>query len=430
MTPRFALPDEVAVNWRRSQGHRRWLGGEGDRLLSFYERSVADLDGGGFFWLDGSGRPEPREPKHLWINARMVHVFCLAHLNGRPGAATLADHGLRYLEHGLRDEEDGGWFSSVGPSGPTDATKQAYGHAFVLLAACSAVQAGARGGPRLLEEVATVVDERFWDEADGCCVDRWDRQWRHADPYRGQNANMHMTEAFLAAAEATGERHYLRRAERIAERLIQDITAGNDGRLPEHFDRSWRPELEYNRDHPDDLFRPYGSTVGHWFEWARLLAMLHATPVGQPWMLDSAKTMFALAVAEGWDADRGGILLSVDWRGQPLNEDRYHWPVAEAIGAASSLAAVTADPQYEGWYQVFWDYAATYLIDHRGGSWHHQLDPANRPSSTVWRGKPDLYHAYQATLAATTPPGVGFAAALRSPPDAVRPQTPPRTDPS
>ncbi|MDQ2781543.1 MAG: AGE family epimerase/isomerase, partial [Actinomycetota bacterium] len=32
------------------------------------------------------------------------------------------------------------------------------------------------------------------------------------------------------------------------------------------------------------------------------------------------------------------------------------------------------------------------------GSWHHELDEQNHPSSNVWEGKPDVYHAYQAML--------------------------------
>ena len=39
-----------------------------------------------------------------------------------------------------------------------------------------------------------------------------------------------------------------------------------------------------------------------------------------------------------------------------------------------------------------------YFVDETRGSWRHELDPRNRPSSHVWEGKPDVYHAYQAML--------------------------------
>jgi mannose/cellobiose epimerase-like protein (N-acyl-D-glucosamine 2-epimerase family) len=38
------------------------------------------------------------------------------------------------------------------------------------------------------------------------------------------------------------------------------------------------------------------------------------------------------------------------------------------------------------------------------GSWHHELDPDNRPASAIWPGKPDVYHAYQAVLLTLLPP--------------------------
>ncbi|MFC7574860.1 AGE family epimerase/isomerase [Klenkia terrae] len=47
-----------------------------------------------------------------------------------------------------------------------------------------------------------------------------------------------------------------------------------DWRLPEHHDADWTALPEFNRDRPADPFRPYGVTVGHQFEWARLVAHL------------------------------------------------------------------------------------------------------------------------------------------------------------
>jgi hypothetical protein len=75
-----------------------------------------------------------------------------------------------------------------------------------------------------------------------------------------------------------------------------------------------------------------------------------------------------------------------------------HWVAAEAIGAAAALHHRTGDQQYARWYDTFWDYATRYLLDLVDGSWRHELDHANQPAATVWPGKPDLYHAVQATL--------------------------------
>jgi sulfoquinovose isomerase len=398
--------------WLDRPGHRLWLGGEGNRLLGFYQWAALE-PAGGFRWLAADGVPLPGANRELWLNARMVHVFGLAHLLGRPGAAQMVEHGLDYLHGPARDPEHGGWFWSIDDADrPVDDSKQAYGHAFVLLAASTAVLAGWHSARPLLDEVAALISEKFWDEDAGLCRDTYDRGWEQLAPYRGQNANMHMTEAYLAAAAATSNPELLARAARIAHRLIRGFAAGNNWRLPEHYDADWRPVLDYNRADPDNLFRPFGSMVGHWFEWARLLVQLHATDAGEDWMLDAASKLFLRGLEDGWDTAGTGLIFSVDFTGNPINDHRYHWVVAEAIGAAALLWRVTGEPLYDSWYQRFWGFADRFLLDRRDGSWHHELDGENQPTELVWRGKPDVYHAYQATLFASLDPRSGLAADL------------------
>ncbi len=93
--------------------------------------------------------------------------------------------------------------------------------------------------------------------------------------------------------------------------------------------------------------------------------------------------------------------------------DRLHWAVAEAIGAAAALHSVTGEPRYEHWYRRFWDYAAEHLID-AGGGWWHELDERHEPSERTWSGKPDVYHALQATLLPSLPVAPSVAGALRA----------------
>lgn len=400
--------------WLTSPAHRHWLQGETDRLLAFYEHHLIDPSGG-YHWLGSDGLPLPDQPKYLWLTGRMVHCFAIAELLGRPGARRIVEHGLSFLDEHLRDREHGGWYWSVGPDGPVDDVKDSYGHAFVLLAASSAAQAGHPAAVRLLDDVAAVIDEHFWEKAPGLFAERYRRDWTDPEPYRGANSNMHMTEAHLAAAEATGERLFVDRASSAVERIIGEFVPRNDWRLPEHYDAGWRVLADYNRDQPHNQFRPFGSTVGHWLEWARLLVQLStAHPEGRSWMVESAGTLFDKAISEGWDAVGGGFVFTVDRDGRPADRDRYHWVVTEAIGAAATLHQVTKDRSYERWYRRFWDYGHHHFIDHDRGGWHHQLGPDHRQANHVWQGKPDLYHALQASLVARLPAGDGFAAALRA----------------
>lgn len=403
------------MTWLSSTAHHRWLESETDRLLAF-GRS-ARLPDGGFGWLDDAGRPEPGRPTELWITCRMTHVNALGSLLGRPGCGALVDHGLAALSGRFRDTEHGGWYAAVGPDGPVDTTKGAYPHAFVVLAAASAAAAGRTGADALLGEALDVSLGRFWDDEVGMVVESWDRSFTQLEAYRGANANMHTVEAYLAAADVTGDRAWLDRAARITARVVHGFARGNAWRVPEHFDPQWRPLLEYNADAPAHPFRPYGATIGHWLEWSRLAlhvrAALAARGTETPdWMVEDAAALFDAAVAEGWDVDGApGFVYTVDWSGRPVVRERMHWVLCEALGAAAALHAVTGESRYDDWYRTWWDHAAEVFLD-RGGSWWHEVDTSNLVSRTVWSGKPDTYHAVQATLIPRLPLSPVLAPAL------------------
>jgi sulfoquinovose isomerase len=393
--------------------HGDWLEGEAQRLLRF--GAASRHPEGGFAWLDERGRPELDRDVELWITCRMTHVFALGALLDVPGAADLVDHGVEALQGRLRDRRYGGWYAAVGKQGPSATHKGAYEHAFVVLAASSAAVAKRPGAQQLLDDSLTVQERRFWDDRHGAVVDVWNRDFTELEAYRGANANMHTVEAYLAAADAAGDRLWLERARRIVDRFLG--VAGDHGwRLPEHFDPRWEPMLDYNSDEPAHPFRPYGATVGHALEWARLSLHVWAAEGGAAEELrDRAAALFERAVADGWKADgEPGFVYTTDWDGRPVVASRLHWVVTEAINTAAALYLATAEERYASWYRTWWEYAERYLLDLEGGSWHHELDPQNRPAASVWSGKPDVYHALQATLMPRLPLAPSLATSLAS----------------
>jgi mannose/cellobiose epimerase-like protein (N-acyl-D-glucosamine 2-epimerase family) len=200
----------------------------------------------------------------------------------------------------------------------------------------------------------------------------------------------------------------------IAHRVALEFAEPHSWRIPEHFDSHWHAEFEHNRDRPDDQFQPYGATVGHGLEWSRLLLHLEASQADPPdWLLPAAKGLFDRAVADGWAVDGAfGFVYTTDWDGTPVVRDRMHWVVAEAIAAAAALRTRTGDDHYAELAATWWAYAERYLFDRTYGSWHHQLDANNQVTDTVWPGKPDLYHAVQATIIPRLPLAPSMATAL------------------
>lgn len=393
-----------------SPGSVEWRHARRDQLFGVAAHARRNV---GFGWLDDHGNDDPAHGLELWINARMTYVFSIATLLGTPGAADLAAHGVRALATVLHDDEHGGWSDEVAPDGSVpDHGKRCYGHAFVLLAGASATSAGITGAAELFAEAQQVHATRFWDADAGRCVEEWSRDWSQTDDYRGANANMHTVEAYLFTADATGDSIWLERAELICQQIIDVTARAHDWRLPEHFDRDWKPLLDLNRDSPDDPFKPFGATPGHAFEWARLLMQLDAAiDDGRPWRAEAAEQLFARAVDDALDAEAPLLPYTTGWDGIPIVTERFHWVVAEAVQAAEVLAVATGRATYTGLAQRWWSEIAEHIID-SDGSWRHELSPTLTPSSRTWRGRPDAYHGLNALTCADLPLSPTAASAL------------------
>lgn len=387
-----------------------------ENLLSFGHR-FPSLQGGSYY-LGDDGTPWTDRPRETWITCRMVHVYSIGMFLGHENSAELADAGLRGIRGELHDTEHGGWYAGLRSDGTILPNKQCYAHAFVILAASSAYLAGREGAKELLDEALTLFDERFWDEEAGLTCDTWNTEFTVLDPYRGINANMHTVEAFLAAADALGDDTYRRRAGRIIEHVIQ-WAKDNDWRIPEHFTSEWVPDLECNKEKPDDPFKPYGATPGHGLEWSRLIIQwaAFAREQREKWneYRNAAEQLYKRAVTDAWNCDGApGIVYTTDWKGKPVVHDRMHWTLAEAINTAAVLYRVTGNAAYAIDYAEYMEYLDEKVLDHVNGSWFHQLDRNNQVKGTVWPGKSDLYHALQATLIPYCDVDVSVAAAVKA----------------
>ncbi len=381
--------------------HRHWMHGEAKRLIAMVQHSALN-PAGGFFPLDDTGHPLPPKAgqsgveRLLHDTTRTVHCFCVAHLLGTPGADRMIDHGMAFLWKQHRDAKNGGYFWGVDDETAINPSKQAYGHGFVLLAASSAKIVGHPDADRLLADVTEVLMTRFWEKHPGATSEEYAADWQEISDYRGQNSNMHLTEAVMAAFEATGERAYLEMGESIASLIIDRHARQQGWRVAEHFTKDWQVDLDFAGD---PMFRPAGTTPGHALEWSRLLVQLWQLGGRKhDWLPEAAKALFLNTVKIGWDNGIGGFYYTLDWNDRPDQADRFWWPCAEGIAAASVIGSIDPDPRFEEWYRRILGFTDNHLIDHVNGGWFPELGPDLKPLSRVFVGKPDLYHALQACL--------------------------------
>ena len=396
--------------------NREFLRVNAERILYFGHRFASP--GGGSYYLGDDGTPWKERPRETWITSRMCHVYCLGSFLDHPGSEELADAALKGLKGELHDAVNGGWYSGLTADNDILPGKACYAHAFVILAASSAVLAGRPGAGELLEEALALYDKRFWNEEEGLSCDTWNTEFTELDSYRGLNANMHTVEAFLAAADVTGDEKYRARAGRIIDHVL-GWAEGNGWRIPEHYSSDWVPDLECNSDKKDDQFKPYGATPGHGIEWSRLITQWALSTYGgdrdkAAKYIEAAENLFNRAVSDAWYSDGApGIVYTTDWEGRPVVHDRMHWTLAEAINTSACLYHVTGREKYADRSAQFMQYLDEKVIDHKNGSWFHQLDSSNEVLDTVWPGKSDLYHALQAMLIPCYAADLSIAPAVR-----------------
>lgn len=371
------------------------------RTMAFYHPRCIDPAGGFFHYFKDDGTVYNAGHRHLVSSTRFVFNYAMACREFGNDAALkqqyldAVHHGLRYLREVHRNPDSGGYAWTLRDGVVEDATNHCYGVAFVLLAYASALKAGVEDARGWMDETWRLLEHRFWDEAAGLYRDEADADWNFSD-YRGQNANMHMCEAMLAALEASGERRYLDRALLLADHMTRRQAARAGGLVWEHYDADWNVDWNYHLDDPRHLFRPWGFQPGHQTEWAKLLMILdrHADA---DWLLPTARHLFDTALARSWDERRGGMyygfapesLRKPGMDGEPIDggnafvcdDDKYFWVQAESLAAAALLATRTGDARYWDWYDRLWTYCWGHFVDHSHGAWYRILDADNRKYS-------------------------------------------------
>jgi mannose/cellobiose epimerase-like protein (N-acyl-D-glucosamine 2-epimerase family) len=359
-----------------------FLRGHIAQTMAFYHPRAIDPAGGFFHYFRDDGTIYDRSHRHLVSSARFVFNYALAAIEFEDqGYLDAARQGLRYLHEVHRDAASGGYAWTLRDGEPEDRTNHAYGAAFVLLACASARRAGIAEATPWMDETWDLLERHYWDADAGLYRDEADARWNFSD-YRGQNANMHLCEALLAAYQASDEPRYLDRALTLADNMTRRQAAKAGGLVWEHYDVHWNVDWDYHRDDPKHLFRPWGFQPGHQTEWAKLLLILESLLLErgreERWLLPTAMHLFDTALARAWDETHGGICYGFAPDGTVCDDDKYFWVQAESLAAAALLHARTGLAQYDAWYERLWTYAWQHFIDHRHGAWYRILTRDNR----------------------------------------------------
>jgi mannose/cellobiose epimerase-like protein (N-acyl-D-glucosamine 2-epimerase family) len=270
--------------------------------------------------------------RRLRVVTRQIIVFAEAARLGdaglpperRAAALEAVSLGLAFLDRFARTSSGGyAWrFDLTGTV--TDARHDAYDHAFVLLALATAYRVLPSSALRV--EVQSL--DRFLQER---LRHRGLAYLEGLPPSlpRRQNPQMHLVEAYLAAAEALDEPEFLDRADELVEVFLSHLFQWHEGALPEFFDDRLIPLRDAGR---------FVVEPGHHAEWVWLLdwheALCRRYQRLPPRESHSAvRALLHFLDTHGLHPQTGALLDEVWSDGAPRATGGRLWPQTERLKA-------------------------------------------------------------------------------------------------
>ncbi|MGI4860827.1 MAG: AGE family epimerase/isomerase [Janthinobacterium lividum] len=248
--------------------------------------------------------------------ARQLYVFSVA------GDRQHADRLFGGLEDRFVDAGHGGVYYSVdGDSDgqPLETDKDLYTHAFIIFACAVYYERfGEARAKRLIDHTSDVIDASFArDTLTGLPHAAMSRDFKDVRTPPRQNPLMHLTEAYLAAWQATGESRF--------DDALSQLLRG----MADHFvDARSGCVMELACAQADNWIEP-----GHQFEWF-YLCRHGAHPAFAATGLDAALTRaFRFAQEFGVDDATGGVAAALAPSGLMQDDSQRIWAQTEYLRA-------------------------------------------------------------------------------------------------
>ena len=369
----------MAVEIRTREAIRSWMF---DQALPFWAAHGLDREHGGYVeQLNLDGSDASVDFKRTRVAGRQVYVFSHAATMGWNASSQLAETGIAFLTERAWLGPDKGFARLTTRDGRVlDPTADLYDLAFVLFA--FSWRHRAMKDQHSLTWMHRTLDfiEQHMRHPGGLGF------WHQLPPqgFRLQNPHMHLTEACLAAFEATGEQRFADHAKALVKLFQTKFFDAASGTLAEYFNDDWsRADGEDGR-----VTEP-----GHQLEWA--------------WILNSARKLLgidtaaeiratiAFAERHGVDQRTAVTYNSVRDDGMAIDRGSRTWPNTERLKAAVALYeldGVDPAPVIDSTVELL---LQRYLSDEPPGTWIDAFDEKGESESKTIPAS-TLYHVFLA----------------------------------
>ena len=258
--------------------------------------------------------PLPAQRYRAMACARQLFVFSQA------GDAAHAQVLFDSLVRTFQDTHHGGWFYSVDAQGtPLDTTKDLYTHAFVVFACAEyGRHSGNRDALKVVHNTSALIQSQFAAEGDLFNA-ALSADFGSVTGTPIQNPLMHLTEAWLAACEATRDNVFGAALRRLATAVARHFVHEPTGCI-----------AELPMGTSNNLLEP-----GHQFEWFWLVKRAGALFDGSG-LAEALTRAFDFAQQHGVDAQTGGVCAALDETGQVKDATQRIWAQTEYLRALAS----------------------------------------------------------------------------------------------
>ncbi|OHB85522.1 MAG: N-acyl-D-glucosamine 2-epimerase [Planctomycetes bacterium RBG_19FT_COMBO_48_8] len=373
-----------------------------NNLVPFWlERSVDPEYGGFIGQMSNDGTIDPRAPKGLILNARVLWTFsALYRFNEDNQYLDMARRAYDYLETYFWDSQHGGAFWQVDFQGrPLDDKKKIYGQAFYIYALAEYYQAfGSDPAIQLARQLYDLIETNSRDQLYGGYIEVCNRDWSVAEDLRlsekdmdekkSMNNHLHLLEAYTNLYRIWPDTQLRERLTELFDIFDWRITDQASGHLNHFFDDTWQPKSA-------------NYTFGHDIEASWLLC--EAAEVLDDSNITSRAQRLALrlarvTLAEALDNDGG--LCYEGQAGKVTDPNREWWPQAESVVGFLNAYELSSDRSFLEAALKAWDFIEKYFVERKYGEWFWRIDRTGCPDPTEpkisqWKGP---YHNVRTCL--------------------------------
>ena len=373
-----------------------------NNIVRFWLERSMDPEYGGFIGqMSNDGTIDPRAPKGLILNTRILWTFsALYRFNEDNRHLDMARRAYDYLETYFWDRSHGGAFWQVDFQGhPLDDSKKIYGQAFYIYALAEYYQAFSFDPAiKLAGQLYDLIETNSRDQTYGGYIEVCNRNWSAAEDLRLSEKDMDEKKSMnnhLHLLEAYTNLYRIRPDARIRERLTElfdifdwRITEKASGHMNHFFNEKWQPKSA-------------NYTFGHDIEASWLLCEA-AEVLDDPNVTSRAQSLALrlarVTLAEALDDDGG--LYYEGQAGKVTDPNREWWPQAESVVGFLNAYELSSERSFLEAAQKAWSFIEEYFIDKKNGEWFWRIDRNGRPDPaepkvSQWKGP---YHNVRTCL--------------------------------